>query len=281
MKTVRIQRHEFVVESTRLCFQPGESFTQAFDTESIASTDLVFAALLYVRAIEWAWLRWHLDHNFGAVKEDLVAVVQRTVKAMKTGKYPLGEDDERGLHDVTLMYCAILSGDSTAMKSAAEQVQFAIPKSTEYQHDAAVAGILASRVLGDPKRERTQFELEQQRKANGVHPYPSKNLLKAFIERDYASLQKEIDKAVKIYSSDTNLTRTVRVSGSKPVVVQETDDLIIIDTMQIHPHFRWPYVQAAFAKLSMLDGASILTDDFWFPLAFVKTKDERDGSFHF
>jgi hypothetical protein len=271
MKTVQIKSHEFVVESTRLCFHPDESFTQAFDVNSIASTDLVSAALVYVRAIEWAWLRWHLDHRFEPIKENLVAVVQRTVKAMKTGKYPLGEDDDRGLHDVTLMYCAILSGDVTAMNSAAEQVKFAVPKSTKYQHDAAVAGILASRVLGDPRQERAQFELEQQRKANGVHPYPSKNLLKAFIERDYALLQEEFDKAVKIYSSDKNPTRSARVSASQPVVVQETDDLIIIDTMQIHPHFRWPYVQAAFAKLSMLDGASILTDDFWFPLAFVKS----------
>ena len=48
-------------------------------------------------------------------------------------------------------------------------------------------------------------------------------------------------------------------------------DVLVLDITKKHAHFTWAYVEAAFAKLAILDGATITHDDLWFPLDFVKS----------
>jgi hypothetical protein len=93
-------------------------------------------------------------------------------------------------------------------------------------------------------------------------------LLNAFIEKDYVRFQEEVKKVVQSHWSEKALPKTRRTAAEP--VLSETEASTDVNIMQKPSHFRWPYVEAAFAKLAVMDGAAMIVDDFWFPLAFIE-----------
>lgn len=267
MKRVIIKRHEFVCESVRSSFYPDESLEEAFG--SAGNVELIDVAHGHREAINWAWLRWHLDGQYAAIKRDLTTDVRRACDALSNGEV-CDEDEERGFHDRMLMHAAILSGDQSVTESAAEHVRRASSRVRGYQYDAAVAGVLSSRVLGDSKAEKAQVEIADSQRPTGVDAYPTKDLINSFVLRDYAQFARAVTKAVEVHWSDKLLTRKPTRPNEKPVLVEEDNTQMTVDIFKKNPNFLWPYVEATFSALAMKDGAKITLDCFWFPLEFIR-----------
>jgi len=264
--TVSIVKHQWETEAKRLCTRPNKSFIDAFLDTDFES--LIWAADGHCSAIYWAWLQWQLDADFNKISDGLTADAMRAAEALASGKLPR-RIDERGFHDWMMMNAAILSGNALTMRAAAEQVRLARSDTERYQYNEAAAGILACRILGEEKRERAQYEMLQRYRPMRINPWPSKALTLAFVERDNKRLARTVAQDAEKHWSDRYLNLDNR-RRTQPVIVKQDADSIVVNLRNKDSYFWWPYVEAAFAKLAVLDGVEINYDSFWMPLAFVK-----------
>jgi hypothetical protein len=264
---VEIRRLEWHAADQLISTQPEKSFREAFT--KVDRTSMIFPADVHRYAIYFAWLQWHVDQNFLRISGVLTADVLRAVDAIAGGKIP-SKIDERDFHDRMMIIAAILSGNPSTMRSAAEQVQMASSRAKTYQYESAFAGLLASRILDKPKQEKAQLRILRQYKPTRVDPWPSNQLLDAFSRRDYRLLAKSVKKGAEKHWTDRYLGVGHRRWGTRSVVVEERPDYILLDLWKKDPHFWWPYVEAAFAKLAILDGAEFSFDSFWLPLGLVQ-----------
>ncbi|HEY2585971.1 MAG TPA: hypothetical protein VGI81_09440 [Tepidisphaeraceae bacterium] len=222
-------------------------------------------------AIRWAWLQWKARPDFEPIAAELSLAVQSTLTPQAIDE--ANSRSTRDLFDWFVCCCAVLSGDSATLRRAADATVFATSKAGPRHHYyQALAGIIRARVEGDPEREREQLAIAEKFKPTGPHVFPSRALLRAFVDRDYAGLQKEAIKGAKKHWTD-------RYMGKKslPVLIKDEPDHIILNTGNKDVYSPWPYVEAVFAKLAILDGAKITYDEFWFPLKLVSTWREPSG----
>jgi len=168
------------------------------------------------------------------------------------------------------MCCAVLSGHAETAKRAAAGVKEAV-FGRDYPTQA-VARIIAARISGDAEAERQQFEVSEQIGRDRLPPpLPSRALLRSFVQRDYAKLNREVTKGAKKHWTERYLGKP-----SMPVLVKDEPDRMVIDVSVKDVYTTWAYVEAVFAKLAMQDDAKITYDDFWFPLALISaTRDAR------
>lgn len=207
--------------------------------------------------IYWSWYEWQLHHNFIDISNRLKSVTE--LVATEGGAKEASKLSMRGYHEWFVMQCAILSGDKPTMALACKHVAGSGGRSQQYYN--SLAGMLKARFEGDQKEAERQLKFSLKYKEDGVHPTPSRALQKAFVERDYAALDREVTKGAKRYWKDSFI--------GKAIVKDEPGELVI-DPLQRHFHYQWAYPEAAIAKLAILDGATITHDDVWFPLEFVK-----------
>ena len=222
-------------------------------------------------AIKLAWLRWQVSPEFLPISDVLAGVVHRSVEPSVVKKHagPVKQD----LYERALIYCAVLSGDIGAMKTAAKVVRGAARHRKDSLNDESVAGILKGRIEGNPKFELQQYRLSEKSVPHRAHAWPSQQLLKAFVERDYGQLALEVERGAKQHWSDSYL----KGARGYTAIVKETDDLIVLDPMKKGGNFLWAYVEAVFAKMAMMDGATITYDDLWFPLRLIRAAREESS----
>ena len=83
------------------------------------------------------------------------------------------------------------------------------------------------------------------------------DLLRRFVDRDYKALEKQLRKDCEKYFGYIQKERNV--VSKQPAVVEQTAQRMIIDLAnRWSGNWYWPWVEAAFAKLAILDGAHIL-----------------------
>jgi hypothetical protein len=211
--------------------------------------------------VRWAWLQWQAEPNFRLVSDGLIEAVERT--ATPQNRAEAEERHLRGSLDWFVMCCAVLSGDADTARRAAAGVKEAV-----YRRDyptQAVARILSARIQGDAETERRQFDVSEQIGRDRLPPpLPSTPLLRAFVERDYKTLSKEVVKGAKKHWTERYLGKR-----SMPVLVKDEPDRMVIDVAAKDVYTSWAYVEAVFAKLAIQDDAKISYDDLWFPLKLV------------
>lgn len=254
-KRVEFHRPQFLLERETAKYGPGKSLQDIFGKRA----DLIHAALLLRKAINWSWVQWHLSRDFDLIRKELMFVVERSLRAVPHMK--IKDVEDRGFHDQMLMHAAVLSGHRSTAIAAAKEVRLASSRSKAYQYEAAVAGILASRVLDKPKQEQAQLKQFGRFKPTRVDAFPSRSLARAFVEHDDKALAKAIKSGAEKFWSKAHLTPTV--------VISETKDRLLLDLSRKSSQFLWPYVEATFAKLAIQDGTVIKYDSFWFPLEFI------------
>lgn len=219
--------------------------------------DLLAAAAL-------AWIEWLEKPEFGPISKQLIRSVRRSaVPAVAKEDEKLGL---RGWYEWALTACAVLSGDVPTMHLAARVVKGARVGSKQDPAYGSVAGIIKARLLGNAKDEQKQLEVFTQCRGDGSHPLPSRELLTAFVNRDYVKLDQAVTGGAKKHWTDSYLGR----GTPKPVILEDSPRRLVIDVWQKDAHYKWPYPEAVFAKLAIMEGAAITHDDFWFPLALVR-----------
>jgi hypothetical protein len=267
-RRIEILKHQWNIEAKLSNVFPADSFEKIYSKR--ASDGLRGPADVHRRAVYWAWLRWHLDADFETISDVLTADVLRAAKAFKRGRIPKGAD-ERGFHDWLMLCAAVLSGNTKTMRTAAGQVQLADARRRNYQYYEALAGIVASHIKGDQKKERVQFQILQRHNPIKIDPWPSEPLLRSFIDRNFKGVAKAVKTGAEKHWSDLYLGRRHRRSWRiVPVVVKEDRKSMLLDLRSKDSYFWWPYVEAVFAKLALLDGAVLSYDSFWLPLAFLQ-----------
>src|SRR4051794_36313955 len=144
---------ELTAEIPGAMVSPDKSFDEAFGRFGGDAISVSMNALH--AAMRWIWLRWHLANPFKAISEDLTKVVVRSASpaAMKMRD----PDGFRGFHDWVLLACAVLSGHPPTMLTAAEASTAASARAKRNQYFGSLAGILQSRIRGEPKDERDQL----------------------------------------------------------------------------------------------------------------------------
>lgn len=222
-------------------------------------------------AIRWAWVQWQISPEFEPISAELSRAVDSTLAP--EGSKAKAKGSMRDLPGWFIGCCAVLSGDRATLRRAADAIAYATDKAGRgHSYYQALAGIIKARVREDPEREREQLAISAQFKPNGPHVFPSRPLLRAFVDRDYAALEREAIKGAKKHWTDRYMGRP-----SRSVLVKDEPDHIILDIANKDVYAPWPYVEAVFAKLAVLDGATISYDDFWFPLKLVSTWREATG----
>jgi len=212
-------------------------------------------------AINWAWLKWQAKTDFDRISDQLSAVLDGTLTPER-----IADADERGKRDKFdwfVLVAAILSGRLGILRKVAEQTKYSLPGGYYCQ---ALAGLIRARATGDAGREREQYDIVCTRKNFEDFPSPAKPLLRAFVDRNYSALEKEVVKGAKKHWTDRFMGKP-----SIPVLIKDEPDDIVLNIANKYSSFLWPYVEAAFAKLAILDGAVIKYDDLWFPLKFIST----------
>ena len=212
-------------------------------------------------AVNWAWLQWQAEPHFRPISDGLMEAVAHSVTPENRA-----EAERRGMRAVLdwfVMCCAVLSGDAETAGRAAEGVRdAAFPGDYPTQ---AVARVLAARVLGDAATERRQLEVSEKIGREKLPPpVPGNALLRSFVERDYAKLNREVTKGSKKHWTGRYLGKR-----SMPVLVKDEPDRVVIDVSAKDVYSTWAHVEGVFAKLAIQDGARITCDDLWFPRALV------------
>ena len=210
-------------------------------------------------AISWCWAQWHLTHDFVPISKQISEALLTVTTPEAAEK--VDKRDTRGDYEYAIMFASVLSGNVGTMKLISAHVRGGDDKSEKYQRYQSIAGVLKSRIIGDNDGERRQLDLSEKYRPDGVHPAPSRTLLRAFVDRDYKTVNKEVAKGAKKHWTDQYL---------KGIVEKDEPDHLVIKIRDKNVHFTWPYVEAAIAKLAIMDGATITHDDIWFPLDFVK-----------
>jgi hypothetical protein len=220
-------------------------------------------------AVNWAWLQWQAEPDFRPISDGLLEAVEHSTTAENIAA--ADRRHERGALDWFAMCCAVLSGDAETARRAAAGVKEAV-----YRRDdptQAVAGVLAARVLGDAETERQQFEVsEQMGRETLPPPLPSRALLRSFVERDYAKLNREVTKNAKKHWTERYLGKS-----TMPVLVKDEPDHAVIDVKAKDIYSKWAHTEAVVAKLAIQDGAKVTHDDFWFPLGLVRAARGEGG----
>ena len=211
-----------------------------------------------------AWIEWLEKPEFRPISKLLIDSVRRSAVP------EVAKEDEklelRGWYEWALTACAVLSGDVPTMHLAAGVVKGARVGSKQDPAYGSVAGIIKARLLGNAKDEQKQLEVFTQCRGDGSHPLPSRELLTAFVNRDYVKLDQAVTAGAKKHWTDSYLGR----GTPKPVILEDSPRRLVIDVWQKDANYKWPYPEAVFAKLAIMEGAIITHDDFWFPLALVR-----------
>jgi hypothetical protein len=209
-------------------------------------------------AVYWCWYQWQLDRNFQTIS-DRLKFITRFVSTADAAKWA-SKISLRGYHEWFITQCAILSGDEPTMRLACRHVAGSGGRAQQYYN--SLAGMLKARIEGDQKEAERQLAFSLKYKEDGVHPMPSRALQKAFVEKDYTTLDREITRGAKRYWKDSFIGKAI---------IKDEPQHMVIDPVKRHSHYQWAYPEAAIATLAILDGATITYDDVWFPLDLVKS----------
>jgi hypothetical protein len=265
-ESIRILKHRSHIDVARAFANLGQSYEQAFGRP----TDTLIDVAQGLRsAINWAWLQWHVKPQFRTISNELTFIALRSSDALAKG-ITHGDQRERGFHDWMMLCCAVLSGNRETMAEAAKQARGADARVKGHQHDRALAGVLAARIFGNEQDEAEQRMLWEKYKPMGINAFPSRALVRAFVRRDYRAVAKAVKEGAEKHWSDEYIGGGGRRWMIGPVIVEQKRGHMTLDLRRKDSYFLWPYVEAVFAKLALMDGASITYDDFWLPLDFVK-----------
>lgn len=259
---IKILDFDCYLQEWRVGLQLGKTYREAFLPPD---PDSLVGSLGGLReAIRWSWLQWKKKTEFEPIRDALKFVTMRSAEALTARRLP--RDSFRGLHDRMLLCCAVLSADAGTMQFAAERAMQAASSGNSKAHELALAGILKARLLSDTKTEQKQLRILGECHSLKSDPIPSGKLIRAFVDQDYDTLAKEVALGARRHWSDNYI---------RPAIIQENAEQITIKIGKKDCYFVWPYVEAVFAKLAMMDGATITYDDFWFPLDFVTAGIDR------
>lgn len=243
------------------------------DLETIAEESEPVYLSQYVReAVNWAWLNWHASHNRVEISSWLEKVVGAALKRKTTKTFKRAPVNDRGEFDHFLLTAALLSGNNSLARKVAATVSGASARSKQYQYDAALAGLMAAIVLGKEKPRDVQFAIMKKFKPTRVNAFPRPGLVKAVVSGSEAEVNRAIASSVKTYWSDPWVAGTIN-RGRQTQLLYKDDSRLGLDLTQRSLHWMWPYMEATFARLAMLNGRKISYDDFWFPLALVAGSD--------
>lgn len=232
----------------------------------------------YIReAVSWAWLKWHVSQNRNEINSRLGKVVSAALKRKATKTFKKAPINDRGEFDHFLLTAALLSGNNELAQSVAATVSGANAQSKQFQYDAALAGFVAAIVLGKHQIRDAQLAIMMKFKPTRVNAFPTHGLVKAIVEGSGADVNRAIASAVKKYWSDSSVGRT-SYRGRPTQLLYEDDSRLGFDLNQRSLHWMWPYMEATFARLAMLNGRKISYDDFWFPLPLVTGLDANAPS---
>lgn len=201
------------------------------------------------------WLNWHRWYDLNRIHETFKPAVERAIVIASDPKiFP----HFRGNFDNFLIQLAVIVGDIGLMEKAAMSVEDADDESKKYQMYESWTGIIKYRILGDEKNVKRQHEIFQRYSIVKYYVYPTKKMIKTFVEKDYNSLLKVIkQRSEKYWEWGKN-------------ALSEEDGEQILDPKKLHPNFFWPWVECTFAKLAIMDGAEYTHDSPWLPVGLIK-----------
>ena len=234
-----------------------EKFDERYGDGTDGSGGFTYPKEVLLDALTWTWLKWHKDQDINQIHNDLTPVIERAIALNADTKMPQWMRDR---HDSFLIQLAILAGDIGLMRKAAYSVKEAEQDSDKYQMYESWSGILKYRILQDQKNVERQYEIFQKYSIVTHYLYPTRKMIKTFVEKDYKSLLRAVkQRAEKFWEWAEKSGAFSEENGKKN-----------LDFKKLNPNFRWPWVECTFAKLAVMDGADYTFDSPWLPLGLVK-----------
>lgn len=238
----------------------GQAFPELYAGRCLVGLELSEPRDLLLNALIWSWLEWHRTSDFPRISRTLGEVVGRSLDVY--GLSFAREDPRRWEYfESFLIQCAILTGCQDTWREVATRVKAADPGQTHYQFVQAWTGVLKYRILGLPGEEQ-QLEVLKRKRSARVYAWPANKLVECFVRRDGKGFSKAVKIACEKHWEYAEQGHAVTRSGEFTH--------INLHFRRKNPHFLWPWVEAAFTKLALLDGTTMSYDSFWFPLAFVR-----------
>ena len=127
-------------------------------------------------AVYWTWYVWQLHHSFDAISKRLRSIT-KLVATPEAAK----EESRRsmlGYYEWFVIQGAVLTGDETSMRLASEVVAGSAGRPGQFYN--SLAAMIKARTDADQKMAEKQLAMSD--REDGVHPTPSRALLKAFAE---------------------------------------------------------------------------------------------------
>lgn len=212
------------------------------------------------RGIIWAWLAWHASKPFAEISKKLQELLERAYYCYQINN---NYNYSRSINDSFVIQCAILSGSATSAGRAAEFVEAAVPSSSLDQYTEAWTGVLKAAILRRRDEELAQLNVLKRGTPLRTFPWPSVKLVESFVARDWQQFHDDVNDNINSHLSSASRSTLGSSRGR---------DSHGVNLATVNDYFMWPWVAASFAKLAILDGATIDGDPLWLPVGFIQAR---------
>ena len=207
------------------------------------------------------WLQTHKGTPHQQTTQTVTQIASRSLAFYDALKWELSRDE----HDYVLLNTAILIDDHELLAKVLARITVADETDERNNYWRALTGILKFMLAGDHGRAKQQFQLRCLCKGKMTPTRtPKKSFLKAFIDGNAKSLQRQVKtltesywKIVQEYSWPTGLKQESNCEINL--------NLGICDALNF-----WPWPEVATLKLMARNGAEFETDEFWVPKMLIK-----------
>ena len=232
------------------------------DRLTIAKMGLRDAAHRAEHCVGWIWRQWLLD----TPKKEITARVEPFVERGLEFRSYTRAYDYLPQHDLYLLHCAIFACHEPLMNKVVESIADSSGDKGHTPVDdtdwgelyiAAWCGMMKYWILGDKKRAVEESNLIWGAKRNGLILAAAKPLVTPWLRKDWSAFYKAQGKDFdKLW---------VRARKDGWTVRSETSGQLVARTDGYHEGHQWCWAHCGMALLAQRQGATVLTDPFWFP----------------
>lgn len=158
-------------------------------------------------------------------------------------------------HDALLIQLATLV-DLDLAREAAQVIGRARTSGVGPNCLAALGGVIAERLLGNPKAEAQQAEAFKQAKLDRTFAVPAKSTVKAFVDNDIIKFAK---------SASRDIDKHWEYADRGKAILCVTKDRVVLDRFKKSSNWLFPWPEASLTKLLIHSGHDPGIDSPWVP----------------
>lgn len=209
--------------------------------------------------MQWTWCQWLANGDPAEIRKRVAHVVDRGLKAKQASSHA----NQRHLHDLYLLNCAIFASNATQLDEVATSVMDSSgfdghgPKDNGDLYLTAWCGMLKHWILGDRKKAMEESQVVWKSYRDLASRVATKPLATPWLKEDWAAFARQQAK---------DFDKLWERAHRGHLVVSENRKEITVDLGRMFSFTQWGFwAHCGLAMLAHRKGAKVATDPFWFP----------------